>query len=102
MLQSVHVHYRKQWSQEKISDTFGVSQSSVSNFLRGKPCPTLVQNVRKQYEEKPDFYFFEPRKKRGWGISWRSLFSWGSYGAKKSSTDEIHPLIETQGEKKRN
>lgn len=84
LLQGVYVHYRKQWTQEKISETFGVSQSSVSNFLRGKPCPKLVQNVRKYYEENPDFYFFEPRKKSGWGISWRSFFSWKSSDSKKA------------------
>jgi hypothetical protein len=102
MLQGVHVHYRKQWTQEKIGEMFDVSQSSVSNFLRGKPCPKLVQNVRKYYEENPDFYFFEPRKKSGWGISWRSFILWKSSDSQKKSPDEKHPLIEAQEEKKRN
>jgi hypothetical protein len=101
MLQGIRVHNRKKWTQEKIGEMFGVSQSSVSNFLIGKPCPTLVQNVRKYYEENPDFSFFEPRKKRGWGIAWSSFFSWGSSRSKKSSTDNQPPLIETPGEKKR-
>ncbi len=101
LLQGVHVHYRQQWTQKKIGAMFGVVQSTVSNFLRGNPCPKLVQNVRKYYEEHPDFYFFEPRKKSGWGISWSSFLPWGSSEPKKSHPEEKLSLIKNSAEKKR-
>ena len=101
LLQGVHVHYRPQWTQEKIGETFGVSQASVSHFLRGNPCPELADNVRKYYEEHPDFYFFEPRKKSGWGISWSFFLPWGSSEPKKSHPEEKLSLINNSAEKKR-
>lgn len=101
MLQGLYVHFRQQWTQEKIGETFGVSQASVSNFLRGEPCPKLVQNVKKYYEEHPDFYFFEPRKKSGWGISWSFFLPWGSSEPKKSHPGEELSLINNSAEKKR-
>lgn len=101
MLQGVHVHYRKQWTQEKIGDTFGVSQASVSNFLRGTPCPKLVQNVRKYYEDHPDFYFFEPRKKSGWSFNLSSFLWWKSAASEKDESDAKLPLIGALVEKKK-
>jgi transcriptional regulator with XRE-family HTH domain len=109
ILQGVHIHYRRQWTQEKIGDKFGVSQSSVSSFLRGNSCPKLVQNVCTYYEENPDSYFFEPRK-RGWSFSFNlslsSFLPWASSKpkrdeeAKRRVTEEEQPLIKGLLEKK--
>lgn len=105
LLQGVYVHYRQQWTQEKIGNQFGVSQSSVSSFLSGKPCPKLADNVRKYYEEHPDFYFFEPRKKRGWSFNLSSFLPWKSAEPKpepkKEQFEEKLPLIKSHIEKKK-
>lgn len=100
LLQGVHVHRRHQWTQEKIGETFGISQASVSNFLRGKPCPKLVQNVQKYYEDNHDFYFFEPRKKSGWSFSLISFLPWKANDVKKSISEEKAPLIKGSHAKK--
>jgi transcriptional regulator with XRE-family HTH domain len=107
VLQGVYVRYRRQWTQEKIGDKFGVSPFGVSNFLRGNSCPRLVQNVCTYYEENPDFYFFEPRKKRGWSFSFNlsSFLPWASSGTKRyekartRQAEEEQPLIKGLSEK---
>lgn len=101
LLQGVHVHYRQQWTQKEIGAKFGVSPSSVSNFLRGKPCPKLADNVKKYYEEHPDFYFFEPRNKSGWCFNLSSFLPWKSSEPKRSPSDEKLPLIKDHIEKKK-